>query len=102
MKTKNLIYKIRATREFNDWYKEQVAKERLQIDSRLMNIQFEGHFGIKKDLDHEIWELKWQGGRRIYFTFFPKKNILLLLGGNKNGQSKDIQKARKILSKYCT
>jgi hypothetical protein len=30
---------------------------------------------------------------------FPKKNILLLLGGNKNGQEKDIKKAKIIFVK---
>jgi putative component of toxin-antitoxin plasmid stabilization module len=38
-------------------------------------------------------------GRVIYYVYFEEENILLLLGGNKNGQDKDINRARKILSK---
>ncbi|NGX61581.1 MAG: hypothetical protein K940chlam9_01068 [Chlamydiae bacterium] len=50
----------------------------------------------------EVWELRWKNGRRIYFSFIPEKKILLLLGGNKNGQDKDIRKAKSLLKKYTT
>lgn len=46
-----------------------------------------------------IWELKWVGGRRIYYAYLPAQKILLLLGGNKNGQDKDIKQAKKIYAK---
>ena len=36
---------------------------------------------------------------RVYYAYIEEQNILLLLGGNKNGQNKDITRARKILSK---
>jgi putative addiction module killer protein len=65
---------------------------------RLEKIENHGHFGTIKDLDGDLWEIKWQSGRRIYYAYFAKQNILLLLGGNKNGQDKDIRHARKILS----
>ena len=41
---------------------------------------------------------KWGIGRRVYYALIPEKNIILLLGGNKNGQDKDIAKAKKILT----
>jgi hypothetical protein len=34
---------------------------------------------------------------KILLSYIPEKKILLLLGGNKNGQSKDISKAKKYL-----
>jgi putative addiction module killer protein len=46
--------------------------------------------------------LKWGNGRRIYFTLVKDENdniIILLLGGNKNSQDKDIQRAKSILKK---
>ncbi len=92
-------YKIVTTKEFDNWYFEQSKKEKIQIDSRLIKIQNDGYFGITKDLEDDLYELKWTGGRRIYFTYLQEQNILLLLGGNKNGQDKDINQARKILSK---
>jgi len=49
-------------------------------------------------LKKQLWELNFNDGRRIYYTIIPEKNLILLLGGNKNGQKKDIQKARKIIA----
>lgn len=34
------------------------------------------------------------------FAYLAQENILLLLGGNKNGQDYDISQAKKILRKY--
>ena len=64
-------------------------------------IQVDGYFGDHKEVDEkiDIWELKWKNGRRVYYAYIPEEKILLLLGGNKNGQSKDIAKAKRILEK---
>jgi len=48
---------------------------------------------------NSVWELKFNDGRRIYYACIPDKNLLLLLGGNKNGQDKDIEKAKNIFIK---
>lgn len=92
-------YTIIATEEYDKWYEEQSKKVKLQIDSRLTKIQDEGYFGIIKDLNHDLYEIKWSCGRRVYYAYLEEENILLLLGGNKNGQQKDINRARKILYK---
>jgi putative addiction module killer protein len=83
-----------------EWLSEQPLKSRLQIDERLLHITCEGHFGTNKHLTENVWELKWSNGRRIYYAYLKEYNILILLGGNKNGQSKDINQAKKILGKY--
>ncbi len=44
--------------------------------------------------------MHWKNGRRIYFSYIAELDIVLLLGGNKNGQDKDIKKAKNILKKY--
>lgn len=76
-------------------------KSKFQIDDRLLRIVQNGHFGVHKDLTEGISELKWDNGRRVYYAFLSAENILLLLGGNKNGQDKDIKKAKKIFKKYA-
>lgn len=91
-------YTILSTEEFENWYEGQPEKAQVQIMGRLEKIENHGHFGTIKNLDYDLWEMKWQNGRRIYYAYFEKQNILLLLGGNKNGQDKDIRQARKILS----
>lgn len=92
-----MIYKIIKTEEFNEWFVEQEDKSKVQIDERLIKIRDEGHFGTKKTFDSGVCELKWVSGRRIYYTVVPVRNVIILIGGNKNGQSKDIAQAEKIL-----
>jgi putative addiction module killer protein len=94
------MYKLIKTPEFEEWYDEQPLKSKFQIDDRLSNIESAGHFGVHKELTDEVSELKWDNGRRVYYAYLAKQNILLLLGGNKNGQDKDIRKAKKIFRKY--
>lgn len=93
-------FRITKTPEYQDWLESEPPKVLVQIAVRLELIETEGHFGNHKNLKNEIWELKWKNGRRIYFAFISEKHILLLLGGNKNGQSKDITQAKKIFRKH--
>lgn len=95
------MYKLIKAPEFEEWYDEQPLKSKFQIDDRLFRIVEEGHFGVHKDLTEEVSELKWDSGRRVHYAYLAKQNILLLLGGNKNGQDKDIRKAKKIFRKYA-
>jgi putative addiction module killer protein len=90
--------------EFRDWFNEQTEKAKVQMDDRLSKIQDEGYFGDHKSVcdDDEVWELKWKNGRRVYFAYIPEKKILVLLGGNKNGQDKDIHKAKSLYKKYTS
>ncbi len=94
------MFELHKTPEFEQWLSEQPLKSRLQIEARLLHIVTNGHFGICKNLNDHVWELKWANGRRIYYAHLSQHNLLLLLGGNKNGQSKDINQAKKILRKY--
>jgi len=93
-------YRIIKTPEYQEWLENETKKSVVQIEDRISKIEAEGHFGTHKNLGNEVWELKWQNGRRIYFACIPEYRILLLLGGNKNGQDKDIQKSKKIFRKY--
>lgn len=98
----DIAYTIYNTAEYDDWLNEQPAKSKVQVRERISHIQDEGYFGDHKSVGNSIWELRWKSGRRIYYVYIPEKKILLLLGGNKNGQSKDIQQAKKIYSKYAS
>lgn len=87
------------TEEYKEWLKTQTLKSQRQILDRLLKIEEESHFGHHKYLEEDVWELKFNDGKRIYYGFVRKFNIILLLGGNKNGQDKDIKKATKIFRK---
>ena len=93
-------YQVYETQEYKEWLSKETLKSQRQVHSRVLNIEEEGHFGHHKYLERfEIWELKFNDGRRVYYTLIPESNIILLLGGNKNGQEKDIKKASKIFRK---
>ncbi|HKY99835.1 MAG TPA: type II toxin-antitoxin system RelE/ParE family toxin [Rhabdochlamydiaceae bacterium] len=95
-------YTIYNAPEYDEWLEEQPAKSQVQIRERIAHVQDEGYFGDHKDVYDDVWELKWKNGRRIYYAYIPEKKILLLLGGNKNGQDKDIRQAKKILHKHVS
>lgn len=100
-------YRVLRTIEFAEWLEEQSARVQLQVAKRISKIENEGHFGDRKSvsfyekglLKDAVWELRWDDGKRIYYAYFPEKQILLLLGGNKNGQDKTISQAKNIYIK---
>lgn len=87
------------TEEYKEWLKTQTLKSRRQIFDRLLKIEEDSYFGHHKHLEEDVWELKFNDGRRIYYGFVRRFNIILLLGGNKNGQDKDIKKATAVFRK---
>src|SRR5438105_209607 len=100
-------YKISKDPKFEEWLDAQSARSQTQILKRLSNIEQYGHFGDHKSvsdyetgfLKNRIWELRWKDGRRVYYAYIPEQRILLLLGGNKNGQDKDVTQAKSIFIK---
>ncbi len=93
-------YTILKTPEYQKWLDKETKKSRVQIEERLSKIEIEGYFGIRKDLGDHIFELKWRNGRRVYYSYILDLQVLLLIGGNKNGQEKDIKQAKKIFKRY--
>jgi putative addiction module killer protein len=88
---------IESTEEFEDWLSQLPPKYEGQVRKRLLTIQENGHFGDYKPLGQGLYELRWANGRRVYFTRIDNHTILLLLGGLKNEQDKQIKKARAML-----
>ena len=98
--SEHMRYRVFRTEEFDDWFEGQKKKTKQQIRTRIQYIEEYEHLGDHKHIEGEIWELKWKNGRRIYYAYLKDENILLLLGGNKNGQNKDIIQAKRILKTY--
>jgi len=90
--------KIERAPEFKTWFDRQSEKAKAQIDARLKNIELHNYFGDHKSLGDGLLELRWKSGRRVYYTLVMQEALtLVLIGGLKNAQKKDIEKARKIL-----
>lgn len=95
--------RISVTIEFQRWLTRLSDKSRGQMNARLERIENHGYFGDTKYLGDELFELRWANGWRVYYTQsvdFNGNIILLLLGGMKNAQKKDIKKARHLAQKY--
>lgn len=92
---------IKKTEEFAKWVNSLTLKEQGQINARLERIQSAAHFGDAKSLGNGLAELRWKNGWRIYFFKAGKNMIVLLIGGHKNAQEKEIQKARLLLRKHA-
>ena len=95
-------YKLLMTDEFGDWIEAESAKSCVQIAKRMDMIREEGYFGDHKRVREHIFERRWENGRRVYYCFIPASQVLLLIGGNKNGQTKDIQRAEKIYREWVS
>lgn len=81
-----------------EWFKKESSKSRSQIESRLKLISVYSYLGDYKGLSGNLFELRWKNGRRVYFTM-KEDRCLVLLGGYKNGQIKDIKKARNLIKR---
>lgn len=91
--------RILTTDEFVERLDTLGRKRRALIDNRLDRIRENGHFGDLKHLGDGLYELRWKHGARVYFSFLAGgegRLVLILWGGDKNGQGRDIVKARRI------
>lgn len=94
--------RLRSTVEFSDWKAGLTPRLEAQVDDRLDRIREHDHFGDSKAPGDALFELRWKSGLRVYFGYVVDESgnaVLLLLGGDKDGQSRDIGKARRILAR---
>jgi putative addiction module killer protein len=96
----DMKYKIHSTDHFNKWFqklKDSTVKQK--ILARLARLE-NGNFGDFKQIDQNLFELRFffAGGLRIYYTVKADRIILLLTGGNKSSQNKDIVKAEQLVN----
>lgn len=91
-------HSIERTAQFEDWFNDQSEKIKAQIRARFSRIEQAGHFGIVRNLNDGVYELKWKNGLRVYFGYLERKKVIILLGGTKNGQKEDIKKAKSLIS----
>ncbi|MGC9355851.1 MAG: type II toxin-antitoxin system RelE/ParE family toxin [Mariniphaga sp.] len=96
------MYIIEKTVEFDKWLKKlKDLRAKAKILFRIQKIENDGHFGDCNPVGNGIHELKinYAKGYRIYFKERDGKIIILLFGGNKSTQQKDIEKAKNIWNK---
>ena len=94
-----IMYFIEKTSEFDKWFrklKDLRAKAKILI--RVQKLEQDEHFGDCEPVGDGIQELKinYAKGYRIYFKEKDGKIIVLLIGGDKTSQKRDIELAKEI------
>jgi len=92
------MYLIQQTELFSKWlHKLKDIKGKVAIIRRIERAK-QGNFGDYKVISSEISELRITTGPgyRVYYTIKGEEIVLLLVGGDKSTQSKDIEKAKKL------
>jgi putative addiction module killer protein len=91
--------RIKFSDYYNKWF-DDLKDEKLRsiIQKRFKRID-NNNMGDFKSLGGGLFEIKinYGAGYRIYFKFENDKVIIILVGGNKSSQDKDIKKARSLL-----
>ncbi len=84
-----------------EWLDSLDSSTRKRINQRILRLE-DGNFGDSKKLSENISELRFTFGKgyRVYYTEENNKIILLINGGDKSKQSKDIEKAQELLNQW--
>ncbi|MDY0090920.1 MAG: type II toxin-antitoxin system RelE/ParE family toxin [Flavobacteriaceae bacterium] len=96
------MYFIEKTTEFDKWFRKlNDLRAKAKILLRIQKLEKEEHFGDCEPVGDGIRELKinYAKGYRVYFKEINGKVIILLIGGDKSTQQKDIEKAKYIWKK---
>jgi putative addiction module killer protein len=89
---------IITTQEFEKWLRSIVdIRSRRRITLRIQRLKL-GNFGDYKSVGQEIYELRihFGPGYRAYFAKKGELLVILLMGGDKSSQSKDINRSQQI------
>lgn len=92
------MIEVRQTPEYEQWFsglRDRQAKARIDIRIRRLAL---GNSGDVKPVGEGVSELRipYGPGYRVYFVNDANMLIVLLAGGDKSTQDKDIRQARKL------
>ena len=93
---------IKITKEFESWFSSlRDRKAQSIIKARIYRAEL-GNYGDYKHLSDGVMELRifYGSGYRVYFTESGGEIIIILAGGTKSGQSRDIKKAIEISKSF--
>ena len=105
MITKKYELREYVTREgknpFRSWIITLHPAVKARIQARVFRIE-EGSLGDYKSVGHGVCEIRlaFGPGFRIYFGFDGQRAVILLAGGDKGSQRRDITKARRYWIDY--
>lgn len=91
----------RGRSPFREWLLGLDRSARARVQARILRFE-EGNLGDHKNLSDGVWEarLTFGPGYRVYFGRHGLVLVLLLIGGDKGSQSKDIKRAKECWATY--
>lgn len=93
------MYQLQSTEIFDQWLRNLRDRQgRARILARLESVQL-GNLGDVKPVGDGVREMRLDvgPGYRVYFSQRGRVLLLLLCGGDKSTQARDIARARRIL-----
>ena len=92
------MFHVKKTEVFSNWYKQLkdiYAKKKIAL--RITQTEL-GNFGDFKSVGDGVYEMRidYGPGYRIYYTKEDNVIVLLLVGGDKTTQQKDIRLAKEL------
>ena len=85
---------INGAEPFKKWLMHLEKIDKAIVINRMKRVR-QGNYGDYKSVGDGVLELRFNHGFRIYFTEVDNVIILLLCGGDKSTQQKDIKKAKE-------
>jgi len=85
------------------WFKKlKNKKDAARIEYRIRRYETDGSYGVVKLIGEGVYEFKFYfgPGYRVYFGKDNEKMILLLVGGDKATQKRDVKRAFKYWNDY--
>ena len=86
---------------FDSWFEKLNTQTQVRIDVPLDRVRL-GHFGDAEPVGQGVYELRFHfgPGYRVYYGLDGREVVLLLLGGDKKSQKRDIKKAQQFWKDY--
>ena len=88
---------VQQTQIFSRWLRRLRDRPAVaRINTRLDRIEEMGHFGDRRPVGDGVWELRIAGGPgyRLYYVRQGETVVVLLCGGDKDSQPRDIARAK--------
>ena len=96
------MYDIRKTPEFDAWLnglRDSLTRQRLVTRLRKVSL---GNFGDVSPVSEGVWEMRehFGSGWRMYYIEKSGALILMLGGGDKSDQDRDVRRAKKLAKEW--
>ncbi|MCL2065079.1 MAG: type II toxin-antitoxin system RelE/ParE family toxin [Candidatus Cloacimonetes bacterium] len=93
-----VLYTIIQSKIFKEWFESINDKMLIHKIRMCIDRMTEGNFGDCQSVGSKVSEVKihYGSGYRLYFTIRKREIVVLLCGGDKSSQKKDILKAKEL------